>query len=58
MWDAESANLTVKFEVPAAEGVPVTAPVEELRLSPAGSAPLEIDQVNGAVPSTALSDEL
>jgi hypothetical protein len=35
----------VKFEVPAALGVPVIAPLEVLRLSSAGSAPAVIAQV-------------
>ena len=34
----ESVTLTVKFEVPAPVGVPLTTP-DVLRLSPAGSAP-------------------
>ena len=41
----ESVTCTVKLEVPAAVGVPVMAPVEALRLSPAGSEPLVSDQV-------------
>jgi hypothetical protein len=41
----ESVTSTVKFEVPEALGVPVIAPVEALRLSPAGSEPLVSAQV-------------
>ena len=33
----ESVAVTVKLEVPEALGVPVIAPLEALRLSPAGS---------------------
>ena len=36
----ESVAVTVKLEVPKAVGVPVMAPLEPLRLSPAGSEPL------------------
>jgi hypothetical protein len=36
----ESVTVTVKLEVPEALGVPVIAPDEALRLSPAGSEPL------------------
>jgi hypothetical protein len=36
----ESVAVTVKLEVPKAVGVPVMAPLEALRLSPAGSEPL------------------
>jgi hypothetical protein len=35
----ESVACTVKLEVPEALGVPVIAPLEALRLSPAGSEP-------------------
>jgi hypothetical protein len=41
----ESVTFTVKLEVPDALGVPVIAPLEVLRLSPAGSEPLVSDQV-------------
>ncbi len=40
-----SVTLAVKVNVPAAEGVPVMAPVEALRLRPPGSAPVLTDQV-------------
>ena len=36
----ESVTSTVKLEVPDALGVPVIAPLEASRLSPAGSDPL------------------
>jgi hypothetical protein len=36
---AESLTLAVKVFAPAVVGVPVTAPVEELRVKPAGSTP-------------------
>ena len=41
----ESVTVTVKLEVPEAVGVPVIAPLEALRLSPAGSEPDVSDQV-------------
>jgi hypothetical protein len=44
----------VKVNVPAAVGVPVRLPVA-LRVRPVGSAPVETDQVNGAVPPEAAS---
>ena len=51
--DAPSVTLTVKLLVPAAVGVPdIVAP---LRLNPAGSDPLAIDHVYGAVPPLAVS---
>jgi hypothetical protein len=49
-----SATLAVKLDVPAAEGVPVMAPVDALRESPVGNAPAEIDQVNAPVPPVAV----
>ena len=39
----ESVTFTVKFAVLVAVGVPVMAPVPELRASPAGSAPVLIE---------------
>src|SRR4030067_826349 len=45
-----SVALTVKFEVPAAVGVPLISPVVLLRLSPAGSAPTVTAHVIGALP--------
>jgi hypothetical protein len=50
---AASTTPMVKFEVPAADGVPEIAPVALLRLSPAGSAPALMDHVSGAVPPAA-----
>ena len=41
----ESVTVTVKLEVPELVGVPVIAPLEALRLSPAGSEPPVSDQV-------------
>ena len=41
----ESAAWTVKLETPAVVGVPVIAPVLELRFKPAGSEPVVTDQV-------------
>ena len=42
--DAESVTLTVKVDVPEADGVPEMAP-PVLRLRPEGSEPLESDHV-------------
>jgi hypothetical protein len=50
--DMLSVALTVKFEVPTADGVPPIAP-PGLSDKPAGSAPAEIDHVNGGVPPLA-----
>jgi len=41
----ESITSTVKLEMPEVLGVPVIAPLEALRLSPAGSEPLMSAQV-------------
>jgi hypothetical protein len=41
----ESVTVTVKSEVAAAVGVPVMAPVEASRLSPAGKVPVVTDHV-------------
>lgn len=43
--EPESVTLTVKLEVPAAVGVPVIAPLEAFRLSPAGKVPVARDQL-------------
>jgi hypothetical protein len=37
---SESVTVTVKFDVPDEVGVPEMAPVEALRLSPAGKLPV------------------
>ena len=42
--------LTVNVETPAAAGVPPMVPVEEPRVSPAGSVPLVTAHVIGVVP--------
>ncbi len=54
----ESAACTVKLAVPVAVGVPVIAPVEELKLSPAGSEPLVTDQVSALRLDCALENGL
>jgi hypothetical protein len=41
----ESVTVTVKVELPAVVGVPVMAPVEAARLSPAGSDPVVTAQL-------------
>jgi hypothetical protein len=41
----ESVTVTVKLEVPELVGVPVIAPLEALRLNPAGREPLVSAQV-------------
>src|SRR5579883_1637888 len=43
-------SFTWRVKLPAAAGVPVTAPVEALRVSPAGRLPLDTENVYGAVP--------
>jgi hypothetical protein len=53
--DPVSVNVTVKLGLPAAVGVPVIAPVEPLRLSPAGNAPDVTVHVYGAIPPAAAS---
>jgi hypothetical protein len=50
----ESVTIAVKSEVPAVVGVPDMAPVDALRVRPAGSVPVEMDQVKGAVPPDAV----
>src|SRR3972149_5178524 len=45
-----SVTCTVKLLVPAAVGVPLIAPVELLRESPAGSVPTVILQLYGVLP--------
>lgn len=52
----ESVTVTLKLEVPAAVGVPLT--VHPLRVRPAGSEPDEIEQLYGVVPPLASIDEL
>lgn len=49
-----SATCTVKFDVPAAVGVPLMTPAEE-RVRPAGSVPADVVHVNGVVPPVAVS---
>jgi hypothetical protein len=44
----ESVTVTLKFEVPAAVGVPLT--VHPLSERPAGNEPEEIEQLYGVVP--------
>ena len=41
----ESVAVTLKLKVPVAVGVPETVPVVELRESPAGSCPDEMEKV-------------
>ena len=48
-----SVTLTVKFDVCAVVGVPVSAPVEPFRDSPAGSPPELRDQWYGGAPPVA-----
>src|SRR5271166_3638177 len=47
---APLASVTFTVKVPDAVGVPVMAPVEVFRVNPAGSVPLPIEKVYGAVP--------
>ena len=50
VFPAEFVALTVKLNVPITNGVPVIVPVVAFKLKPAGSVPLDIAQVIGAVP--------
>src|SRR3954447_19943550 len=50
-----SVSWTTKVELPAAVGVPLSSPVEAVKLMPPGSDPLATDQVKGAVPSFTVS---
>ena len=50
---AASAAVIEKLNVPAELGVPVIAPVAPLRIRPPGSAPLDTENVYGAVPPDA-----
>jgi len=50
---AEFVALTVKFDVPAAVGVPVIAPVDVFKFSPTGRLPVDIAHVIGVVPVAA-----
>ena len=52
-FPAEFVALTVKLNVPISVGMPVIAPVVSFKFRPAGSAPLDIDQVIGVVPVAA-----
>ena len=49
-----SATCTVKVLLPAVVGVPVMAPLEALRLRPAGRLPLVTDQLYGVAPPVAV----
>ena len=48
-----SVTRTVKFDVPAADGVPAMTPAPVIGLNPAGSDPDANDHVNGVVPPAA-----
>jgi hypothetical protein len=52
----ESVTWTLKLEVPAVLGVPLIAPVLGFKVKPAGSEPLEIDQVYGVAPPLAVTE--
>jgi hypothetical protein len=52
-WLPESATLARKLDVPVADGVPPIAPVEALRVRPAGSAPEAMLQVYDGFPPVA-----
>lgn len=49
-----SVAFAVKLEVPAVVGVPVMAPVDELRLKPAGRLPDSSDHASAPVPPVAI----
>jgi len=48
-----SRTVAVKLAVPLVVGVPEIAPVEDARVSPAGSLPELMDQLYGAAPPVA-----
>ena len=48
-----SDTPTVKLKVPLTDGVPLRAPVEGFRVTPAGNAPLASDQVKVPSPPVA-----
>jgi len=50
---AESVTVTVKVNVPAADGVPEITPVDEFKVNPAGRLPVVTDQVYGVTPPVA-----
>ena len=50
LFPAALVTLTENLNVPAAVGVPEITPVVSFKLRPAGSLPLEIDQVIGVDP--------
>ena len=54
----ESVAFSVKVVLPTAVGVPATAPVEALRVSPAGSEPDRTLQVIGATAPVAETEAL
>ncbi len=53
-----STTLIVKSKVPAADGVPVIAPVVVFRLKPAGREPAETEKVYGETPPLTATDEV
>ena len=57
LTDAESRTRAVNAMTPAPDGVPVTAPVEAVRLKPGGSDPV-IENAYGGVPPEATNAEL
>ncbi len=50
----ESVTLAVKLVAPNTVGVPVIAPVDRFKVSPAGSDPELIDHAYGVVPPVAV----
>src|SRR5260370_36634652 len=53
--ELESFTWTVMETAPAWVGVPLSRPVEEFRVTPAGKDPAATDQVYGAVPPAAVT---
>jgi len=51
----ESFTVTVTGKLPPMVGIPVMTPVLAVRLTPAGSFPAVIDQLNGDLPPVAVS---
>jgi hypothetical protein len=48
-----SVAVTVKIDIPAADGIPEITPVEAFRLNPAGKPPEMMDHVSAPVPPAA-----
>jgi len=57
VFPAESVTVALKVEAPRVLGVPVIAPVEVLRVKPAGREPLMLNVYGGVPPPAVSADE-